>query len=177
MDALAWLNHAPSAEAEAALFRCCGCAGWARDVAAARPFHEAGDLMAAAEREWAKASREDILEAFSHHPRIGDQQSLKVRFPLTHGWSSEEQTAVSAASESVLGELAKANRDYEARFGYIFIVCASGKTASEMLELLGARLSNEHSVELKVAAGEQMKITRLRLEKLLGEPHQRGNPE
>ncbi|MEO8359081.1 MAG: 2-oxo-4-hydroxy-4-carboxy-5-ureidoimidazoline decarboxylase [Vicinamibacteria bacterium] len=171
MDALAWLNSAPPAEAEAALFRCCGCAGWAHAVVVARPVGSAADLMAAAEREWARASRQDILEAFSHHPRIGDRESLKTRFPLTHGWSNEEQAEASLAAENVLDELAQGNREYEKRFGHIFIVCASGKTAGEMLALLGARLSNEPAFELKVAAGEQMKITRLRIERLLSEPH------
>jgi len=123
--------------------------------------------MAVAEREWARASREDILEAFSHHPRIGDRESLRARFPATREWSLSEQSALAAADERTLDELARANREYEERFGYIFIVCASGRSASAILSLLSARLVHEPAEELKVAAEEQMKITRLRLEKLL----------
>src|SRR6187551_3939261 len=131
MADLAWLNQAPPSEAASALFRCCGCAGWARAVAEARPFATADALLEAAEREWSRASDEDILEAFSHHPRIGDREALKERFPGTRAWAEGEQSAVAAADESVLDDLARANRDYEARFDHIFIVCASGKTASE----------------------------------------------
>ena len=119
--------------------------------------------------EWARASREDILEAFSHHPRVGDFEALRARFPATHAWSASEQGAAAQADENTLDDLARANRDYEARFGHIFIVCASMKSASEILSLLRERLGNEPGAELKIAAEEQMKITRLRLEKLLNE--------
>lgn len=169
MAGLDWINAAPAAECEAALFRCCGCAGWAAAVTSARPFASAEALFDVAAQSWAKASRADILEAFSHHPRIGDRDSLRTRFPGTHAWSSAEQGAVAGAAESVLDELARANDDYEARFGYIFIVCASGRSAPEMLGLLRARLGNDPETELKIAAAEQMKITRLRLEKLMQE--------
>jgi len=169
MADLGWLNQASPSEAAKALFRCCGCAGWARAVAEARPFANEEALFEAAEREWSRASREDVLEAFSHHPRIGDREALKGRFPSTGAWAEGEQGAVAAADESVLDELAAANRDYEARFDHIFIVCASGKAAPEMLSLLRARLANDPAAELGIAAGEQMKITRLRLTKLLAE--------
>ena len=170
MADLAWLNQAPPREAADALFRCCGCAGWAIAMTAARPFASAEALHASAEAQWARASREDILEAFSHHPRIGDREALRSRFPATHQWSEGEQSAAAAsADERILDELARANREYEARFGHIFIVCATSKTAPEILSLLKARLGNDPETELKIAAGEQMKITRLRLEKLLGE--------
>lgn len=169
MAGLDWLNAASAAQAEAWLFRCCGCAGWARSVASARPFADSKALCDTAEHEWSRASREDILEAFTHHPRIGDRESLKDRFPATHDWSSNEQRGAAEAEESVLDELAEANDAYEARFGFIFIVCASGKTAKEMLALLKARLDSEPEAELRTAAAEQMKITRLRLEKLVQE--------
>lgn len=169
MAGLDWLNAAASADGQAALFRCCGCAGWAAEVTAARPFASEADLFDAAARAWARASRADILEAFSHHPRIGDRESLRSRFPGTHAWSSSEQSEVAGAAEAVLDELARANDEYEARFGYIFIVCASGRTAPEMLALLRARLGNDPDAELAIAAAEQMKITRLRLEKLMTE--------
>ena len=169
MDGLGWLNTAPPADAVAAFFRCCGCAGWAGAMAAARPFPTEQALFAAAETEWSKASREDILEAISHHPRIGDRESLKTRFPETHAWASGEQSGAYEASGKVLEDLAEANREYESRFGHIFIVCATGKTASEMLSLLRARLANDPKAELAITAGEQAKITRLRLEKRLAE--------
>ena len=169
MAGLDWLNRAEKGEATAALLRCCGCARWAGAVASARPFDSVEALHLAAETEWASASREEILEAFSHHPRIGDRASLRDRFPSTHAWSASEQAEASVAEETVLDDLAQGNRDYEARFGHIFIVCASGKPASEMLALLRARLANDPENELKIAALEQMKITRLRLEKLLRE--------
>ncbi len=167
MAGLESLNRASSADAAAAFFRCCGCAGWAAALASARPFVTKEALFEAAQREWAKASREDILEAFSHHPRIGDRESLRARFPGTADWSSAEQTGVADANEAVLDELTRGNSDYEARFGHIFIVCASGRSAAEMLALLRERLQNDPESELKVGAAEQMKITRLRLEKLL----------
>jgi 2-oxo-4-hydroxy-4-carboxy-5-ureidoimidazoline decarboxylase len=169
MAGLESLNAASSAAATAALFRCCGCAGWASAVAAARPFADAAALVAACEREWSRASREDILEAFTHHPRIGDREALRARFPSTQAWAANEQSGAASAAESVLDELEQGNRAYEDRFGHIFIVCASGKTAEEMLALLRARLGNDRDAELRIAAGEQMKITRLRIEKLLEE--------
>jgi 2-oxo-4-hydroxy-4-carboxy-5-ureidoimidazoline decarboxylase len=170
MADLAWLNQATPRDAAEALFRCCGCAGWAIALAASRPFASEQHLLAEAESRWATASREDILEAFSHHPRIGDRDSLRDRFPRTGRWSEREQSTAAAADERVLDELARANREYEERFGHIFIVCATGKTAGEILSVLGERLGNDPGTELKIAAGEQMKITRLRLEKLLREP-------
>lgn len=169
MDGLGWLNRAELSDATAALLRCCGSVRWAGVVAAARPFNSVEELHRVAEREWESASREEILEAFSHHPRIGDRASLRERFPLTHAWSASEQAVAAAAEEKVLGDLAQGNRDYEDRFGHIFIVCASGKSALEMLALLRARLANDPENELKIAALEQMKIVRLRLEKLLRE--------
>lgn len=169
MAGLDWLNRAEFDDATAALLRCCGAARWARAVTSARPFHSGEALHRVAEREWESASREEILEAFSHHPRIGDRASLRDRFPSTHAWSASEQAGAAVAEEKVLDDLAQENRDYEARFGHIFVVCASGKTAAEMLALLRARVGNDPEIELKIAALEQMKITRLRLEKLLRE--------
>jgi 2-oxo-4-hydroxy-4-carboxy-5-ureidoimidazoline decarboxylase len=172
MADLAWLNQASPRDAADALFRCCGWAGWAIAMAASRPFGSREALFAAAEAQWARASREDILEAFSHHPRIGDREALSARFPGTHQWSEGEQSAAASSDARVLDELAAANRDYEKRFGHIFIVCATSKTAPEILSLLRSRLGHDPEAELKVAAAEQMKITRLRLEKLLQEREQ-----
>src|SRR6185436_1014222 len=103
---------------------------------------------------------------FAHHPKIGDRDSLRQRFARTAHLSEREQAGVDGASENVLEALAEGNREYERRFGHIFIVCASGKSADEMLELLGSRLPNPPDVEIRIAAEEQAKITDLRLKKL-----------
>ncbi len=119
--------------------------------------------MKAAREEWFALSHDDWLEAFSHHPKIGDRASLAARFPATHHLSAEEQSGVGEASDDVLTALADANQAYADRFGFIFIVCASGKTADEMLQLLRARLPNDRETELRVAAEEQAKVTAIRL--------------
>lgn len=144
-------------EAEAAVLACCGSKRWARRMARARPFDEGG-LFATADRIWRELPAEDWLEAFSAHPRIGARAS---------GQAAAEQAGARGASAETLAALARANREYEERFGYIFIVCASGRSAEEMLDLCRRRLHNAPAEELKVAAEEQRKITRLRLEKML----------
>lgn len=134
---------------------------------AARPFASEAALHEAAERVWAGLGREDYLEAFSHHPRIGeDLAALRARFPDSAGWAQGEQAGVARADDATLAALAANNRRYFERFGYIFIVCASGKSAAQMADLLAARLGNAPDVELAIAAREQARITRLRLEKL-----------
>jgi 2-oxo-4-hydroxy-4-carboxy-5-ureidoimidazoline decarboxylase len=135
-------------------------------MAARRPFAGAAGLFAAAREVWQGLAREDWLEAFAAHPRIGDLEALRGKFAATAAWSAGEQAGVAGAAEATLRALAEANRAYEARFGHIFIVCASGKSAEEMLALLERRLNNSAEEELRTAAGEQEKITRLRLEKL-----------
>jgi 2-oxo-4-hydroxy-4-carboxy-5-ureidoimidazoline decarboxylase len=168
MDALSRLDALPRAAACAAFQRCCGSARWAEAMADGRPYRDEAVLLAAAERAFGRLEREDWLEAFAHHPRIGER-ALAARFPATRAWSAGEQAGVDAAGEDVLGELAEANRAYENRYGYIFIVCATGRTAPEMLALLRARLGNDPKTELRIAAAEQSKITALRLRKLLEE--------
>ena len=161
------LNMLPVEEAEAVFLRCCGAMPWARQMTARRPFADPAALFAAADEIGAGLSRDDWLEAFAHHPRIGDLESLRTRFANTRAWAAGEQAGAASASEEVLHALAEGNRVYEERFGYIFIVCATGKSAGEMLGLLHARLPNAPTAELHVAAEEQHKITRLRLEKML----------
>jgi 2-oxo-4-hydroxy-4-carboxy-5-ureidoimidazoline decarboxylase len=109
----------------------------------------------------------DWREAFTHHPRIGDVSKLREKFASTATWSSQEQKGVSGASEETIQALAQGNRAYEEKFGFIFLVCATGKSAEEMLALLRERMPNDAAAELRIAAGEQAKITRIRLEKLL----------
>jgi 2-oxo-4-hydroxy-4-carboxy-5-ureidoimidazoline decarboxylase len=156
-----------------ALLHCCGAARWVEGMLAAHPFASDAALFETAEHVWAALSRADYLEAFSHHPRIGEDVSLlRQRFmaeperALAVRWSREEQAGVDAADLATLEALAANNRRYLARFGYIFIVCASGKSAAEMASLLEARLHNTEEEELAIAAREQARITRLRLEKL-----------
>lgn len=167
MDALKHLNALPVAEAQDELRRCCGASRWVAAMAARRPFPDPAALYTAADQDWAALGPDDWREAFAHHPRIGDKEALRARFASTSQWAAGEQTGVGAASEDVLEALARGNRDYEARFGHIFIVCATGKSAEEMLGMLNARLGNEPERELRVAAVEQARITRIRLEKLL----------
>ncbi len=149
------------------LMRCCGSLRWATIMASSRPFRSEQDLYDAADRVWESLTSEDWLEAFGHHPRIGDVEGLRSKFATTRAWASNEQAGAAVASDEVLEALAAGNRAYEERFGYIFIVCATGKGADEMLAILRDRLDNDPKTELPVAAREQSKITRLRLEKLL----------
>lgn len=169
MDALSRLDALPEPEALAAFGRCCGARRWAEAMTRGRPYREEAALLAAAEQAFAPLTRADWLEAFSHHPRIGDRASLAARFPATAGWSQAEQAAAGDAAAEVLDGLLQGNRQYEARFGHIFIACATGKSAPEMLALLRERLPNDPDAELEIAAAEQRKITSIRLKKLLAE--------
>ena len=131
---------------------------------ARRPFVSAAALYAAADEIWSGLGREDFLEAFAHHPQIGGR--VQARPGVDAAWSQQEQARVAEAGGDTLGALRALNAAYLDRFGYIYIVCATGKSADEMLALLKARVDNEPARELAIAAGEQAKITRLRLEKL-----------
>lgn len=162
-------NALSTDEAVKDLMRCCGSRRWAMQMAARRPYASLEAVMQTADELWSKLDRADILEAFSHHPKIGDVASLRAKFASTASWASGEQSGVQAASEDVLRQLAEGNDLYEKRFGYIFIVCATGKSAGEMLALLQARIRNRSEQEIRVAAGEQAKITRIRLGKLFQE--------
>ena len=133
---------------------------------AQRPFDSATVLFNSADEIWAKLDRADWLEAFAAHPRIGDLQSLREKFASTADLCRGEQAGAMHADEGKLRELAEGNAAYEAKFGYTFIVCATGKSAAEMLAILRQRLGNDAETEVMVAATEQAKITRLRLEKL-----------
>jgi 2-oxo-4-hydroxy-4-carboxy-5-ureidoimidazoline decarboxylase len=135
-------------------------------MTARRPFRHEADLFGAADQIWRGLTRADWLEAFASHPKIGDLDSLRTKFATTGAWAAGEQAGVAGAAEAVLQSLADGNAAYEAKFGYIFIVCASGKTAEEMLALLRQRLVNDPDEELRIAAAEQMKITCSRLAKL-----------
>jgi allantoicase len=161
---LVLLNVRPEAEVKEQLLACCGSQTWAAKVAQDRPFHGPHDLYASSDRAFDDLDRDDWLEAFAAHPRIGERASGDG---LEHRWAAQEQSGAGEASPEILAQLAEANRLYEQRFGHVFLVCATGKSAFEMLGLLGERLGNGPQAEIQVAAGEQRKITRLRLEKLL----------
>ena len=160
-------NRLSTDEAMRALLRCCGSRRWAQAVASQRPFSDEAAILAAADEVWWKLDPGDWLEAFTHHPKIGDIDSLRAKFASTKEWAAGEQAGVNVAGEDLLSGLADGNRDYERKFGYIFIVCATGKSAQEMLTLLRERLKNDAGKELRIAAGEQAKITKIRVEKLL----------
>ena len=166
---LARFNALPAGEARSTLLRCCGSARWAEMMTAGRPYADDDALLAAADRAWKVLEPDDWREAFAHHPRIGDRAALEARFAATRAWSAGEQGEVATAGTDLLDALAEGNRAYEARFGHVFLVCATGRTADEMLASLRERLPNAPEVELRVAADEQAKIMRLRLAKLLQE--------
>ncbi|MBS1664072.1 MAG: 2-oxo-4-hydroxy-4-carboxy-5-ureidoimidazoline decarboxylase [Bacteroidetes bacterium] len=161
------LNGLDEASLGDALRNCCGSTRWVEKMRAIFPVADREFLYAEAVSAWRACSEEDWREAFGHHPRIGDLEGLKKKFAATADWASQEQAGTGGASMEVLEALAEGNEAYERRYGYIFIVCATGKTAEEMLGLLRGRIGNVPEAELLVAMGEQEKITRIRLEKLL----------
>ena len=162
------LNSLPAAAAEAKLLKCCGCARWAHEVATRRPFTDETELKRSANEVWWYLSQEDWLEAFRSHPKIGEKKAAATTSTQSQRWSEDEQSRASQTAVTTATALAVLNQQYEDKFGHIFIVCATGKTADEMLDDLRARLDNAPDDELRIAAQEQAKITELRLAKLLG---------
>ena len=161
-----WLNKLPGDAARQEFHKCCGASWWCEQMNEARPFADAVALQVEADRVFDAMPSQAWLEAFGGHPKIGDLDSLRMRLAGNKQWSAGEQAGVEVADEETLQRLADGNREYEQRFGYVFIVCATGKTAAEMLALLELRLRNDDSTELSVASEEQRKITHLRLGKL-----------
>jgi 2-oxo-4-hydroxy-4-carboxy-5-ureidoimidazoline decarboxylase len=161
------LNLLPKAKALDELMRCCAAKNWAEGMLEARPYKSFDALINTADAIWNRLSPDDWLEAFSAHPKIGDVNAGDKKFSRTKDWSSDEQKSVLTAGQQLMADLASGNAAYEEKFGFTFIVCATGKTAAEMLTILKARLGNSKEQELRKAAREQAKITRLRLEKLL----------
>lgn len=161
------LNRVEPEVMKSELARCCGSSRWVEGMIERRPFNTPDELFQAADKIWSGLSPEDWREAFSHHPKIGDIESLRAKYADTADLCAGEQKGVQGAGEEVLAELARLNNEYEHKFGYIFIVCATGKSASEMLDILRTRIGNEPGREINIAAEEQRKITRLRLEKML----------
>ncbi len=167
--AAAYLRALSVDEARAALLSCCGSTRWVEEMLAARPYAGDDGLFEAAEAAWGGLDEADWREAFASHPRIGDRGQGSACSPASTrsaAWSRQEQTGASDAAEETLRSLDQGNQEYQGRFGHVFLICATGRSALEMLEALRRRLTNDPETELQVAAGEQAKITRLRLEKL-----------
>lgn len=146
---------------ETELRQCCAASRWVAGMLAAQPFADADAALAAADAVWRELGPDDWLEAFAAHPRIGDRTAS--------GASAREQAGVRGADADTLAALAEGNRAYERRFGFVFLICATGKTAGEMLAALRARIDNDRATELRIAAAEQLQITRLRLARALKE--------
>jgi len=161
-------NALPDNLAEAALLACCGSAEWAARLTRQRPFAEAKELLHMADTIWWDLAHDDWLQAFRAHPKIGEKKAVAEQSAQAREWSEKEQASTQGASPETLAALAEANHAYEKHFGYIFIVCATGKSTEEMLALLEQRLQNDPVWELRIAAEEQRRITRLRLERFLG---------
>ena len=157
----------PDTQATKLLAECCGASRWVSGMLARRPFESRARVLSAADEVWRSLGADDWREAFAHHPRIGERESAVPQSELGTAWAAGEQSGVELAADDLRAALAVANREYEQRFGYIYIVFATGKSAEEMLALARERLRNDPDVELRVAADEQRKITRLRLDKLL----------
>lgn len=161
-------NDASDGEAREMMKSCCGAENWYGLMAQSRPISSAKHLHQTADVVFDRLQYDDWLEAFASHPKIGDLDSLKMKYAGNDRWSESEQAGVREIDDNTLIELAAGNRAYEKRFGYIFIVCATGKSVFEMLTLLNERIANSEDDELAIAAAEQRKITHLRLDKLLG---------
>jgi 2-oxo-4-hydroxy-4-carboxy-5-ureidoimidazoline decarboxylase len=154
-------------EAQDEIRPCCGSRAWSHQMAERRPIGDEAALLAMSDDIWAHLSESDWTEAFASHPRIGETRTEQPVHGRSAAWSTQEQENAIAAADIVKAALADANRDYEQKFGRIFIVCATGKTAPEILAILQRRLANDGKTELHEAAEQQRQITRLRLKKWL----------
>lgn len=161
------INSMTETDAADALRTCCAAERWVQAMVAVRPYAGRDDLHAKADAIWPLLGAADWLEAFEAHPRIGDVGSLKAKFANTHALASGEQSSTAVASDATLQRLKDGNDAYFDKFGFIFIVCATGKSADDMLALLEARLPNTREQEIANACREQAKITHLRLDKLV----------
>ncbi|CAN5718490.1 2-oxo-4-hydroxy-4-carboxy-5-ureidoimidazoline decarboxylase [soil metagenome] len=184
-DALRRLNALTQAEAEAAFAQCCAATAWSREMTRRRPYSDRAELLETADRAWQELGPDAWRDAFRGHPRLGEKGVATVSSTAdgssaqeqagasTQGqagaWSGQEQAGVQHAGEAVRAALIEAQHAYEARFGHIFLICATGRSATEMLDALRARMLNDADTELRVAADEQRMITRLRLERLLAQ--------
>jgi 2-oxo-4-hydroxy-4-carboxy-5-ureidoimidazoline decarboxylase len=161
-----WLNGLSASAARQQFHKCCGAWWWCDQMVEARPMVDAVAVHMASNHAFDAMPRDAWLEAFGSHPKLGDLDSLRMRLAGNKQWSANEQSGVTASDEATLQELADGNRQYEQRFGYVFILCATGLSAAEMLTQMQQRLHNNDATELAKASAEQRKITSLRLDKL-----------
>lgn len=161
------LNALPAGEASQEFLKCCGSVRWAKAMTDGRPYENLEQLTRTANDVWWSLGHDDWLEAFRSHPKIGEKKAAEPVATQSQQWSGQEQAGVNQATQDTVDALARLNREYEDKFGFIFIVCATGKSAGEMLAILRERLANEIETELGIAAAEQAKITELRLKKLV----------
>jgi len=166
--ALAAWNKADEATALEAMMACCGARRWAQAMVALRPLANVMELSEAADRVWEPMAEADWMEAFACHPRIGERKAAHAT-AKSQAWSRQEQSSAESAAAQVLAELAEGNAQYEERFGFTYIVCATGKSAEEMLTILNRRLASDRAAELIEAAEQQRQITQIRLGKWLVE--------
>jgi 2-oxo-4-hydroxy-4-carboxy-5-ureidoimidazoline decarboxylase len=164
---LARWNRLPIADAVKEILPCCGSQAWANGVAARRPFSDEATLLTASDETWRNLAAADWMEALRSHPRIGESGATQSAPAPSSVWSAQEQRNVTAAGEAIKIALADANREYERRFGHIFIVCATGKSGPEILEILRRRMQNDTETELREAAEQQRQITHIRLTRWL----------
>jgi 2-oxo-4-hydroxy-4-carboxy-5-ureidoimidazoline decarboxylase len=164
---VAELDAMSEPQAKKLLAECCGASRWVSGMLARRPFSSRAVVLSTADEIWRSLDSGDWREAFSHHPRIGERKSAMPQSEREGAWAAGEQSGIERAHDDVRAALAAANREYEQRFGYTYIVFATGKSAEKMLALARERLRNDPDAELRAAAEEQRKITRLRLDKLL----------
>ena len=163
---IAEFDHLPDEKKRELLTLCCGASAWVERMLTVFPVEDLVEFLDVAEEKWNECTEQEQMEAFEHHPKIGDINSLKEKFADTAGWAEVEQSGVVSSNEKTLQHLAKGNEEYENKFGFIFIVCATGRSANEMLADLNSRINNSKEEEIKIAATEQLKITKLRLERL-----------
>ena len=166
---LSALSQLDDAQASAVFKQCCSASRWVKLMVSAMPFRSKTAIQNAAARFWKSMRSADYMEAFDSHPKIGEPDSLKKKYWSTHSLAANEQSSVEQANDNVLQELVQYNNDYKTKFGYIFIVCATGKTAAEMLKLIKTRINHQPDQEITIAAAEQAKIMSIRIDKLIEE--------
>lgn len=163
------LDAMPEPEARGLLAACCAAPAWVDGMLRSRPWRDHDALLAAADRAWDACPREAIADAIAHHPRLGERKAAATLSARERAWSREEQRGAGAAADNVRDALARGNAEYEARFGHVFILCATGLSAEDMLRSLHERLKHDRETEHAITARELHKITRLRLERLLAD--------
>lgn len=169
------LDEMPAEEAGGLFKECCGSSRWVAMMLARRPFRFRDSVFFAADLFWKSLTLRDCMEAFAHHPRIGEKEGAKPQGERGAAWSAREQSGMNVVEAELRKEITETNREYEDRFGYIYIVSAQGKTAAELLTIAKDRLRNNPETEIRVSCDEQKKIMHLRLEQLIGPQEETDN--